>query len=898
MSLKKTNMKALYISITLFLFSYTTIAQQIIFAGVVQDSTGTKLASASLVAANAKTKAFQGYSITDEKGQFELGFKKNETYVVKITYMGYHSVVDTVQTIDADIFKTYTLKPDLNQLEGVELKYEMPVQIKGDTIVYNADSFTTGNEKKLGDVMKKMPGIEVAKDGTVKVEGKEVKKVMVEGKDFFDGDSKLATKNIPAKAVKKVEVLRNYNENSQMKGFEDNEESYAINIRLKKGQKKFWFGEVTSGVGNEEKYLFHPKLFYYSPKKTYNIILDFNNIGSPPLTWQEMFKLTGGFSSRMRKSGAGLNFSSSDLGFSVLQNDRANYQKNEFGAFNYNITASPHLNLKGFLIGNFAKTEMLTETDRIYTANHITEQIINSDKLHNKAGVAKFDLNYDPDENFNIKYGVMGKISNVSENELNASSVTGNTFQKKEEDATNISQNFELYKTLKSENLISLEVQHEYNKNIPLTEAISSNEFFASSSLIDLSPQNTYDLLQHKKLSGNKISTLVDYYLILNDVSHLDFSLGNQYIVQNFTSSIAQKMDNGTENVLSSSMLKNDAYYRFLDSYGGLHYKLLWKNFIFRPSLNLHYYDLNDKQFGDTKKQNQWALLPAMSIKYSLKRGTRLYFKYKLTNTFSDITKYARGYVLSSFNRLKGGNRDLDNVYKNQFTLRYSSYSFSKFRFLHASLSYTKAMNSIRNQSVLLQTDIVSLPVNINHPDESLMANMSYSKRYISWNYRLYTSLSKNKYYSIVNNVETLSTSLSQNYNLSLSSNFAGFFNFDMGYQLHLNDFETSYKNSTYTTHNPNVVLEFSLFKNAVLLKTKYDYYNYRDQSHTINNYAFLSADLYYQKEGSKWEFVLSGQNLLQTNSLNSESLNELMIATSRYYVQPQYFMFKINYKL
>ncbi len=873
-------------------------AQTITFAGFVKDSTGNKLAAASLVAANAKTKVFQGYSITDENGQFELAFKKNETYVVKVTYMGYKPVVDTVQTKETDIFKSYTLKPDQNQLDGVEVKYEMPVQVKGDTIVYNADSFTTGNEKKLGDVMKKMPGIEVAKDGTVKVEGKEVKKIMVEGKDFFDGDSKLATKNIPAKAVKKVEVLRNYNENTQMKDFEDNEESYAINIRLKKGQKKFWFGEVSAGAGTQEKYILHPKLFYYSPKRTYNIIADINNIGSPPLTWREMFKLTGGFSSRMRKSGATFTMNSSGLGFSMLQNDRAKYQDNEFGAFNYNITASPHLNLKGFIIGSLAKTEMLTETGRVYTTNDITEQIIDSHIQNNQTGVAKFDLNYEPNENLNIKYGIMAKLSGVTEQAKTLSTVTGATLENKEEDTGNINQKFELYKTLPSENLISLEIQHEYNKNIPLAEAISTNEFFATSSLINLSPQNTYDLIQHKSFSGNKIATLFDYYLILNDVSHLDFSLGHQYITQDFTSSITQKLDNETEVTLAPDFLKNDAQYRFSDLYGGLHYKLLWKKFLFRPALNLHYYDLKDTQFGDVKKQNQWALLPSMSIKYTFKRGKRLYFNYKLTNNFADISQYAKAYVLSGYNRLKGGNRYLDNVYKHQFNLRYSSYSFSKFSFMYAGLTYTKAQNSIRTKSILLQTDIISLPVNINNPDENFSINVRYSKRYMTWNYKVGATGGKNIYYSIINNTETKSVSYNQNYTTTFSSNFSGFFNFDIGYILNINDFETSYKNATYITHNPNMVLEFNFFKNTTLLKAKYDYYNYRDKNHVINNYAFLSAELYYQKEGSKWEFVLSGQNLLQNHSLNSESLSELMIATSRYYVQPQYWLLKINYKL
>ena len=105
-----------------------------------------------------------------------------------------------------------------NSLDEVELTYEMPVTISGDTLVYNADSFNTGTERKLEDVLKNLPGVEINDDGQVEVEGKVVTKLMVEGKDFFDGDTKLATKNIPSNAVDKVQVLKNGERIAEIKG--------------------------------------------------------------------------------------------------------------------------------------------------------------------------------------------------------------------------------------------------------------------------------------------------------------------------------------------------------------------------------------------------------------------------------------------------------------------------------------------------------------------------------------------------------------------------------------------------------------------------------------------------------------------------------------------------------
>ncbi|MCK0130754.1 hypothetical protein MWU59_04475 [Flavobacteriaceae bacterium F08102] len=120
-----------------------------------------------------------------------------------------------------------------------------------------------------------MSGFEITKDGEIKFEGKTITQIKVEGKRFFDGSTKLASKNIPAGVLDKIEVLKNHDEVAQLGGVRDNSENVAINIKLKEGKKNFWFGDLMAGGGLDERYIFHPKLFYYSPKKSINVITDF-----------------------------------------------------------------------------------------------------------------------------------------------------------------------------------------------------------------------------------------------------------------------------------------------------------------------------------------------------------------------------------------------------------------------------------------------------------------------------------------------------------------------------------------------------------------------------------------------------------------------------------------------
>jgi hypothetical protein len=240
----------------------------------------------------------------------------------------------------------------------------MPVSIKGDTIVYNADSFKSGTEKKLEDVLKKLPGVEVNADGEVQVEGKKVSKLMVEGKDFFDGDTKLGVKNIPADAIDKIQVLRNYNEIGQLKGLENNEENVAMNIKLKDGKKNFWFGDMNAGGGTSnndtklDRYIVNPKAFYYNPKYSINLISNFNNIGELPLTMQDYFKMTGGFRGMMKKGGSSFNVASNDLGITGLRNNKAKEIETKFGATNFSYNPTKTWTLSGFGVISYSKTQI------------------------------------------------------------------------------------------------------------------------------------------------------------------------------------------------------------------------------------------------------------------------------------------------------------------------------------------------------------------------------------------------------------------------------------------------------------------------------------------------------------------------------------------------------------
>src|SRR5690606_2731555 len=169
------------------------------------------------------------FAISNEKGEYVLRLEKDVAYAIEVSYLGYQKLVFE-HTATQDGTKNLFLVPRTNDLDEVVLEYKIPIEVKEDTITYQTDAFVTGEERKLREVLKKLPGIEVDREGNVTAQGKKVTKVLVEDKTFFTGNSKLAVNNIPADAVDQVQVLDNYNKIGFLKGLQDSDE-LALNIK-------------------------------------------------------------------------------------------------------------------------------------------------------------------------------------------------------------------------------------------------------------------------------------------------------------------------------------------------------------------------------------------------------------------------------------------------------------------------------------------------------------------------------------------------------------------------------------------------------------------------------------------------------------------------------------------
>ena len=909
--------------VLLFVTSYFTTAQNIKLEGIVQDTIGNPLEMANVMVINQETKAMDGYAISNEEGKFQISLKANSTYLIKVSFLGYQPLNIELITGTENIRKVLALKEGGMMLDGVEVVQEMPVSISGDTIIYNADSFKTGTEQKLEDILKKLPGVQVNEDGEIEVEGRKVTQLLVEGKKFFEGDTKIGSKNIPSDAVDKVQVLRNFNEVSQLKGLENNEENIAINIKLKKGKDKFWFGDILVGGGPDERFVINPKIFYYSPKTTVNIISNFNNIGEVPFSIRDFFRLTGGARNTIARSGTNIGISSNSLGISTTQNDRALEIDNKFGAVNLTQEITKKWNVSGF--GVISSNKTLTSTNSnfgIFQPNSSELQTIEDrtdvSDLRNNLAVFKFGSKYKKSTDFQLDYDATVRRSNQSEdNIVNTQSTifaesgnidrTNNIVSFKEQDPIAFEQSLNMFWTKDDKNTFVLEVQHLYQDEDP---------FYNPSLLEDPFPgigfqsgQSRYDIRQERFVKTNKVDAKADYYYTINNKSILNVTLGNTNSYQTYNSSIFQLLDNGTLYQLPDNgdlIFDNDVQYGFNDAYLGVHYKFtVGKKLTFNPGVNFHQFNIYNDQLNSRVRDDFFRILPDVFAQWQIKKSESLTYNYRMSNFFNDVNALVEGFTLNNFNSLSAGNRFIDNALQQNHSLRYSKYNLFNYTTIFGVLNYNRTTDPVVNRSFFNGISQISERVNGDFSNESISGTFSYQRSFLKY-YKASASTNvswskNNQLFVNPSDPSDPASDFSRNienwnqiYRVSFGTQYQKLPNLEAAYSVIINE----NPNAVFTTHSPSITLDYRIIEGLALTST-YTYNDFRSRDGNTNNtFDLLTASINYRKKDSKLEYRISGTNLLNTTSINRDSFNIVSFNSSQYFVQPRYLIFSLKYNL
>lgn len=888
----------LYLSFFLFyILQGFTYAQQPKLEGVVTDSISNPLEFANVIARPTTKKVSIAFSIADEKGRYKLLLKKKASYIITVSYMGYNPYSFTLDSIMESQSKNIILKPSSQKLDEVIIIHQIPVTVKEDTITYRTKAFVTGEERKLKEVLKKLPGVEVDKQGLVTVQGKKVTKMLVEGKDFFGGGTKLAVENIPADAVKDVEVIDNYNKVGFLKGLTDSEEM-AMNIKLKKDKKHFVFGDILGGAGNEKHYLGQANLFYYAPKTNLSYIGNLNDIGYKAFTFKDYMQFEGGISKMLNNKSF---FRTSQSNFAEFF-ENPDYQSNtaKFSALNWRQSIHPKLDFTVYALfsDNLTKTKEIADNQYLNdNVVYISENRQNTQHNAKSYGMGKIALEYNPNSKESFEYNLFSKFSSLdfTDHTQTISSVSDNFIsQQKAGDKLKIKQDFEWHKKWSQKQTTSLALTHDYNNDQPNTQWLTNQPILQA--LLPIIEADEYQINQFKTNKTHQFNGLFKHYWVVNNLNHIYTSVGNQYLNQDFSTVDFQTLDDGLTNNFDNVDFGNKIHFSLNDFYVGIQYKFKKGKTTYKSGLFQHFYHWKSVQ-DITDTHNKAVLLPELDIKHEFKKSEKITLKYQLKTTFLDATKYANRFYLLSFNSLMKGNPDLENELAHAASLRYYKFSMYKDIIINSRLSFNKKITSIRNEYQLQGIDQYLMPVLTSNPETNWNFNLNIRKGISDFYVKAKTNLSLSDYQQTINENTLNTQSVSQIYGVTLGTTFDKYPNIDFGFDKRISNYTSNTAKSKYITNEPFAELSYD-FLDGFILKADYKKTTFMNDTQNTATYELANASLFYQKEDSPFGFEINATNLVDVTNKRSSSFSSYMISENQTYVMPRIVMFKLSYKL
>lgn len=275
--------KLMLVLLALVACTTMAVAQKATVTGVLVDGAQNEpLPGAAVVLLNPKDSSQVTGVATDVEGRINMSVERYGTYLLRISYLGFvpHFRAITLNKNNKTLnLGTIVLEEDARVMKEAQVTAQLAqVEMKEDTFVYNADAYRVPEGSALEELIRKIPGAEVDDDGTIKINGKTVSKIMVGGKEFFDNDTKMAMKNIPTKMVQKVKAYDRKSDYSRITGIDDGEEETVLDLTVKKGMKEGWLVNADLGYGTEDRYTAKLNVSRFTDNMQFTVIGSRNNV--------------------------------------------------------------------------------------------------------------------------------------------------------------------------------------------------------------------------------------------------------------------------------------------------------------------------------------------------------------------------------------------------------------------------------------------------------------------------------------------------------------------------------------------------------------------------------------------------------------------------------------------
>lgn len=852
-----------------------------------------------------------------------------DTYTLQITRMGYADYEEKLvlkENEQRDIGAIALISKE-NLLREVLVKDRSAIKIKGDTTEFLVDSFLTNKNSNIEDLLKKLPGIQVDKSGKITAQGQEVKKVLVDGEEFFGNDPTIATKNIKADNVETVQVFDQKSEQTQQTGIDDGTKEKTINLTLKEDAKKGYFGKIGAGYGtknqsgidgisanfgNENRYEGEAMYNNFKNKRKASVFSTMSNTNKTGLNWEDREKYMGGNNVEYDEANGYM--------YSNFEYDASSFNGNGIPITNYIGGNYSDKILKEKLNYNFnvSRKEMLINgIDRNYTQYILPDTMyfnrqdnsIKTNRITNQSS-GKAVWNIDSLSSLTVKASLNQSIFS-NNNEFSSQNL--NSLSQKVNENKRINTNtgetlnasYSIFYNKKFNKLgrsFSINFDQKITKNNSEGNLISETKFYNGDSSIN--SEQKLDQIKTSKEDGNNMGARVTYTEPLSKtwslISDYDYHITlNKSFINTFNKSPSGQILNRVDT------LSNHLDYNIGINKGGLSLRYITKkvNASFGARVSHTLLSQNNKIQDTTLYQNFLNLFPTASINYKLGSTKSINFSYAGSTKQPTLQQINPIQDLSNPLVIFRGNPQLAQRFSNDVNLTYNHYQPISGKSLYANLRYNYTFNDFANSDqVDEQGRRVYKTVNVDG-NQSLSGYVYYYFKINAINLGINQSL--DPFYSrnanFINGLPNINNNLSLTYDISLD------FEEEEKYSIYFSP-SISYDYST-TSLRPDVVTQFFTYNldigSEFFLPKKFSIdveadWNIRQQTTVFNtNNNVLIINAHVGKKFGKYDAFIAKigvSDLLNQNIGFSRNANSNYINENTHIVLRRYFMINLSY--
>ncbi len=324
--MKRTLLTALLLGCYAFVFAQNSTVS----GTIISEDDKSPLESATIYLERVQDSSLVSYTISDKDGKFSLVNDSNEKRLnLYVTFVGYQTYVKQI-SIDKEtvVLDPINLAISTSSLDEVVIKSRAPITIKKDTLEFNVKSFKTKKDASVEDLLKQLPGVEVDEAGKITINGKDVSKILVNGKPFFGDDPTITTRNLTKDLIEKVQIVDTKTKSEAFSGEEGDKENKTINLTIKEENNKGVFGRVAAGAGTDKRYEYAGMVNFFDNDRRVSVLAGGNNTNSPGFSFGEIQKMFGGGSMYVNSNGSfgigGRSFGGGQ-GITTSRNVGANY---------------------------------------------------------------------------------------------------------------------------------------------------------------------------------------------------------------------------------------------------------------------------------------------------------------------------------------------------------------------------------------------------------------------------------------------------------------------------------------------------------------------------------------------------------------------------------------------